>query len=86
MTSTDKPVTRVTLGSYPQRTGMTGRGFGKPRKLAITLGPGDLITIRWYGTQQKVSVPAEWMARRSFNLEARSMAAQKLNAKRRRKV
>jgi hypothetical protein len=47
-TSTDKSVTRVTTGSY------SGRIIGpRPRRIAITILPGDTLMLRLFGTQQR---------------------------------
>jgi hypothetical protein len=77
MTPTDRAVTRVTIGEYPSRTGITGRGYGRPRKIATTIGPGDDITLRWGGTRQRYTLSIEQLIRRAEFLEQRERQAQR---------
>ncbi len=77
MTPTDRSVTRVTLGAYPCQTGLTGRGYGRARAIAVTIGPGDNITLRWGGTRQRVSLPIESIMRHAQRIEQRAREAAK---------
>jgi hypothetical protein len=83
MTRTDKAVTRVTTGQYPQRTGASGRGYGKARAIVVTIGPGDMLTLRPLGTQQREFISIEHLYRIAVSLRVRSDAMQKINARRR---
>ena len=83
MTSTDKKVTRVTTKEYPLKTGLTGRGWGKARKIAITILPGDILVLRPSGTQQREYATIEDVYRWAQMRRLRSEMAQKINAKRR---
>lgn len=86
MTPTDRPVTRVTLGAYPSMTGLTGRGYGRARVIAVTIGPGDNITLRWGGTRQRVSLPIEHLMRHALRIEKRARDAEKIQRKKARKL
>jgi hypothetical protein len=77
MTPTDRPVTRVTLGAYPSQTGLTGRGYGRARVIAVTIGPGDNIEFRWGGTRQRVSLPIEHIMRHALRIQQRAREADK---------
>lgn len=77
MTRTDKSVTRVTVGSYPQKTGASGRGFGKLRPIVLTILAGDTLILRPLGTQQREYISIEEVYRYAVAQRVRSMAAQK---------
>jgi hypothetical protein len=59
MTSTDKKVTRVTTTPYRDQVGITGRPYGKPRRIAITIMPGDEIVLRPLRLRSSVSITVE---------------------------
>ena len=86
MTPTDRPVTRVTLGSYPSLTGLSGRGYGKLRPIAVTIGPGDTITLRWGGTRQRASLQIEHVMRHAVRIELRARNAEKAASRAARKA
>ena len=83
MTPTDKKVTRVTVGSYPSKVALSGPGYGKPRKIAITILPGDTLVLRWYGTQQREFVAIKDVMAWAARSRARAERMTKINAKRR---
>jgi hypothetical protein len=85
-TSTDKKVTRVTTGFYPSRVAVTGGGYGKPRRIVVTILPGDTLMFRWHGTQQREYVAIQNVMSWATRTRALSERAQKLNAKRRAKT
>ena len=82
MTPTDKKVTRVTTGLYPSKTALTGGGYGKARRIVVTILPGDTILLRWHGTQQREYIAIKDLM--SWAARSRAMAerATRLNAKR----
>lgn len=48
MTTTDKKVTRVSVQAFASRV------IGpKPRRIVVTLLPGDTVLLRLHGTQQR---------------------------------
>ena len=51
MTDTNKPVTRVSLSAYGH----------PPRNLVVTIGPGDVVTIREKGRRASVTLPISWL-------------------------
>jgi hypothetical protein len=85
MTKTTSKVTRVTTGAYAQNTGLTGRGYGKARPIAVTILPGDTLVLRPLRTKRSEYVSIEQVWRWAVASRVRSEAAQKLNAKRRAK-
>lgn len=84
-TSTDKKVTRVTTGFYPCKLTVSGRGMGKPRRIALSIMPGDTLILRWHGTQQREYIAIEQIMRIAQTKRVLSERCQKLNAKRRRR-
>lgn len=83
MTSTDKPVTRVTRNAYPAKTGVSGQGYGPSRPISVTIAPGDILILRPKGTRQRVYIAIDTVYRFAVTSEARSKAMQKANAKKR---
>lgn len=84
MTPTSKQVTRVTVGAYPSRVGLTGAGYGKARAIVVTILPGDTLLLRWKGTQQREYISIQQVMAYATRTRALSERAQKLNAKKRR--
>lgn len=83
MTPTDKQVTRVTRTDYPSKTGVSGGGYGKPRKIVVTIMAGDTICLRWHGTQQREYVAIRDIMAWATLTRARAERMTKINAKRR---
>jgi hypothetical protein len=83
MTPTDKKVTRVTTGLYPSKVAVSGSGYGKPRRIVVTILPGDTLLLRWHGTQQREYVAIQNVMSWAARSRALSERAQKMNAKRR---
>jgi hypothetical protein len=65
ITATNKPVTRVSTFTYSSRLGLTGHTFGKQRRIVVTIGPGDTLTLRWHKTRQLVYVALDNIMRRA---------------------
>lgn len=85
MTSTDRKVTRVTSREYGDRVGVSGRGYGKPRRIAVTIMPGDTIGLRPLRTKRTVYIGIEQVYRYAVRLAAFAAVTDKRNAKRRAK-
>jgi len=86
-TATNKPVTRVTMNAYPARTGVvSGNGFGKERRIYITIGPGDVVTWRWERTRRVYYSTAEWLMRRVINAQLLAEMGDRARAKKRRRA
>lgn len=83
MTPTDRKVTRVTTRSYPAKTAISGRGFGAPRQIAVTIMAGDVLMLRPVGTRQREYIAIDTVYRYAVTSRVKSEAAQKINAKRR---
>lgn len=82
MTPTDRKVTRVTTGAYPSRTAISGPGYGKLRKLVVTILPGDTIMLRWHGTQQREYIQIHDVMRYATRVRALVERTTKRNARR----
>lgn len=83
MTPTDKKVTRVTVAAYPSKVSLSGPGYGKPRKIVVTILPGDTIVLRWHGTQQREYVAIKDIMGWAARSRAKAERMTKVNAKRR---
>ena len=81
-TSTDKKVSRVTSKTY------TGKFLGwKPRKIVVTILPGDTLVLRLQRTKQveHISIQEVFAVARSRRIFAEAAANPKLRKARRKK-
>ena len=80
MTPTDKQVTRVTVREYKSRLVGT-----KPRKIVVTILPGDTLALRLHGTRQVEYFSIVDAFETARSRRALSERMQKINFKRRSK-
>ena len=78
MTPTDKKVTRVTVQAFASR--FIGN---KPRRIVVTILPGDTLCLRLLGTQQREFIAIKDVFETSRSRRVLSERMQKVNAKRR---
>ena len=81
-TPTNHKVSRVTMREFTVTRGLTGRGYGKPRRLVVTID-GDTLILRPHGTRQREFIGIDEVYRIAKLRRVKSQAMQKLNAKRR---
>lgn len=85
-TSTDKKVTRVTSKVYPARTAAaSGAGYGKGRRLLVTIAPGDLLVLRMQGLRHREYITIEEVYRVARSRRMFAEASTKRAAKARRR-
>jgi hypothetical protein len=81
-TQTNKPVTRVTVREYGDRHGASGRAYGKPRAIVISILPGDLLCFRLSGCKAREYISIEQVYRYAYQSRVTAEARAKREAKR----
>lgn len=74
MTQLDKPIHRVTKGAYSTL-------YVRPKKIVVSLTPGDFLTFREFGSRTRYTVPIDGMFKHAIRLKIASDATQKRKAK-----